>query len=190
MKPVLNKWWIVWWLDEWETECIKCEKNSDAHLIQSVFTHPVFKFLSKMLFYLSLKWYPLYLFTSHTDGFWESWYIIAVSLWHKFCSILWYPGSCHLRRPLYCMGHSTRKTQNKGCYQTVMISTRQDKSKSPCTIWVRSRNCGSLVTWFCYQLIAKPGHKTAAVLWPDPYSLSTSTLHYYYLIQYRHPEAT
>ena len=30
-------------------------------------------------------------------------------------------------------------------------------------IWVRSRNCGSLVTWFCYQLIAKPGNKTAAV---------------------------
>ena len=37
-------------------------------------------------------------------------------------------------------------------------------------IWVRSRNCGCLVTWFCYQLIAKPGNKTAAVSWPDPYS--------------------
>ena len=36
-------------------------------------------------------------------------------------------------------------------------------------IWVRSRNCGCLVTWFCYQLIAKPGNKTAAVPWPDPY---------------------
>ena len=35
-------------------------------------------------------------------------------------------------------------------------------------IWVRSRNCGCLVTWFCYQLIAKPGNKTATVLWPDP----------------------
>ena len=34
--------------------------------------------------------------------------------------------------------------------------------------WVRSRNCGCLVTWFCYQLIAKPGNKTAAVPWPDP----------------------
>ena len=29
--------------------------------------------------------------------------------------------------------------------------------------WVRSRNCGCLVTWFCYQLIAKPGNKTATV---------------------------
>ena len=36
-------------------------------------------------------------------------------------------------------------------------------------IWVRSQNCGCLVTWFCYQLIAKPGNKTAAVSWPDPY---------------------
>ena len=36
-------------------------------------------------------------------------------------------------------------------------------------IWVRSRNRGCLVTWFCYQLIAKPGNKTATVSWPDPY---------------------
>ena len=36
-------------------------------------------------------------------------------------------------------------------------------------IWVKSRNCGCLVTWFCYQLIAKPGNKTALVSWPDPY---------------------
>ena len=35
-------------------------------------------------------------------------------------------------------------------------------------MWVRSRNCGCFVTWFCYQLIAKPGNKTAAVSWPDP----------------------
>ena len=34
--------------------------------------------------------------------------------------------------------------------------------------WVRSRNCGCLVTWFCYQLIAKQGNKTGAVSWPDP----------------------
>ena len=38
-------------------------------------------------------------------------------------------------------------------------------------IWVRSRNCGCLVTWFCYQLISKQGNKTAAVSWPDPYVL-------------------
>ena len=40
----------------------------------------------------------------------------------------------------------------------------------PCTyIWVRPRNWDCLVTWFCYQLIAKPGNKTAPVPWPDPY---------------------
>ena len=33
---------------------------------------------------------------------------------------------------------------------------------------VRSRRCGCLVTWFCYQLIAKPGNKAAALSWPDP----------------------
>ena len=36
-------------------------------------------------------------------------------------------------------------------------------------IWVRSWNCSCLVTWFCYQLIAKPGNKSAAVSWPNPY---------------------
>ena len=34
----------------------------------------------------------------------------------------------------------------------------------------RSRNCGCLITWFCYQLIAKPGNKTVPVPWLDPYS--------------------
>ena len=39
-------------------------------------------------------------------------------------------------------------------------------------IGVRSRRCGCLVTWFCYQLIAKPGNETAAPSWPDPYALT------------------
>ena len=34
---------------------------------------------------------------------------------------------------------------------------------------VRSRNSGCLVTWFFYQLMAKPGSNTAAVSWPNPY---------------------
>ena len=33
-------------------------------------------------------------------------------------------------------------------------------------VWVGSRKCGCLVTWFCYKLIAKPGNKTATPLWP------------------------
>ena len=44
------------------------------------------------------------------------------------------------------------------------------------SIWVRSRNCGCLVTWFCYQLIAKPGNKTATVSWPEPYSPTGNAL--------------
>ena len=46
-------------------------------------------------------------------------------------------------------------------------ANQQDKGHQ---IWVRSRRCSCLVTWFCYQLIAKPGNKTAAVSWPDPYT--------------------
>ena len=34
--------------------------------------------------------------------------------------------------------------------------------------WVRSGRWGCLVNWFCDQLIAKPGNKTATVSWPDP----------------------
>ena len=36
-------------------------------------------------------------------------------------------------------------------------------------IWVRSQRCSWLVTWFCYQLIAKPGNKIVAPSRPDPY---------------------
>ena len=36
-------------------------------------------------------------------------------------------------------------------------------------VWIKSRNCGCLVIWFCYHLIAKPGNKTATVPWPDTY---------------------
>ena len=32
----------------------------------------------------------------------------------------------------------------------------------------------SFITWFCYQSIAKPGNKTAAVSWPDPYTCDIS----------------
>ena len=42
-------------------------------------------------------------------------------------------------------------------------------------IWARSQSCRCLVTWFCYQLIAKPGNKTATALWPDPYIVNKIT---------------
>ena len=55
--------------------------------------------------------------------------------------------------------------------QSCYIGTRDIRSRvirGLYCIWVRSWNCGCLVTWFCYQLIAKPGNKTATVRWPDP----------------------
>ena len=52
---------------------------------------------------------------------------------------------------------------------TFYIRRHSNLIKSINFIWVRSRNCGCLVTWICYQLIAKPGNKTATVPWPDPY---------------------
>ena len=50
-----------------------------------------------------------------------------------------------------------------------IVPLRRNYNEIHIKIWVRSRNCVSLVTWFCYELIAKPGNKTASVLWPDPY---------------------
>ena len=57
------------------------------------------------------------------------------------------------------------------CYNSTLVAL------DCITIWVRSRNCSCLVTWFCYQLIAKPGDKTATVSWPDPY-FNNHTLHH------------
>ena len=36
-------------------------------------------------------------------------------------------------------------------------------------VW--SWRCGCIVTWFCYQMIAKPGTKTATPPWPDPHKI-------------------
>ena len=52
--------------------------------------------------------------------------------------------------------------KNSGCWWS------GDSTHSSAMTWVRSQNYVCLVTWFCYQLIAKPGNKTATVSWPDP----------------------
>ena len=51
-------------------------------------------------------------------------------------------------------------------------------------IWVRSRRYACLVTWFCYQMIAKPGNKSAALSWLNPYhsDLDVSGLREYLVI--------
>ena len=52
---------------------------------------------------------------------------------------------------------------------------RWDPSELVCEgkIWVSSWRCACLVTWFCYQMIAKPGNNTGPPSsWPDPYGVS------------------
>ena len=44
----------------------------------------------------------------------------------------------------------------------------QETLKYHMSIWVMSRRWVCLVTWFCYQMVAKPGNKTGPPSWPDP----------------------
>ena len=62
--------------------------------------------------------------------------------------------------------NNDNNSDNNCLYCKLQIKLRTTKYGSG---GVRSRNCGRLVTWFCYQLIAKPGNKTATVPCPDPY---------------------
>ena len=50
-------------------------------------------------------------------------------------------------------------------------------------LWVRPCMCTCLVTWFCYQMTAKPGHKTGPPLWPDPYIISPVSQRQYTLLK-------
>ena len=87
--------------------------------------------------------------------------------------------AANLSRP-QCVNPSWKTTVTTTLYFTISfiqwdeamphpVEWHESNSKNDIYIWVRSRNCGCLVTWFCYHLIAKPGNKTATVLWPDPY---------------------
>ena len=49
---------------------------------------------------------------------------------------------------------------------STVLSTKLD-------ILVGLQKCSCLVTWFCYQMIAKPGNKTAALSWPNPYMIQS-----------------
>ena len=87
----------------------------------------------------------------------------------------------------------SHKYGNSHCWEKMILQPTCPHNGLPHSqdvilIRVRSHNCGCLVTWFCYQLIAKPGNKTAEVSWPDPYwngnqtHLNTNMSSY----QYRH----
>ena len=77
---------------------------------------------------------------------------------------LWTPLEAHLSRNM---------VQRDLLCVTCCVTTAFTQASATCyfCVWVRSRNWGCFVTWFCYQLIAKPGNKTASVPWPDPYIL-------------------
>ena len=52
--------------------------------------------------------------------------------------------------------------------------TKGERSEFPVTIYIRVRSwrCDCLVTWFCYQMIAKLGKKTGPFSWSDPFTHS------------------
>ena len=104
---------------------------------------------------------------------------IKISPWwldhHWGCAQIWNSKKC-------CRDAS--KSINRTIWDTCALSVTQMSviaseitryffvcscAKQNMWICVRSWNCGCLVTWFCYQLIAKPVNKTAAVSWSDPY---------------------
>ena len=81
------------------------------------------------------------------------------------------PGLFSMRKDFYIPESSKKKMWSYASLldvSAILREVNQIRILEYC-IWVRSWNCGCLVTWFCYQLIAKPGNKTAAVPWPDPY---------------------
>ena len=47
------------------------------------------------------------------------------------------------------------------CHERIDKTTEAYNDMGECWILVRSWKYGCLVTWFCYQMIAKPGNKTA-----------------------------
>ena len=79
-----------------------------------------------------------------------------------------YPGSClNIKMSSHQYRDSHYKNQTFG--ERLIFETWIPIPEKMVFIWVRSRRCGYLVTRFCYQLIAKPGNKTATVSWSDPY---------------------
>ena len=87
-----------------------------------------------------------------------------VVAWHQTGSKPWW------WRTKMAYGDKNKLQWNLNWYRKIFSKTMHSKVSLQMQIWVRSRNCGCCVTWFCYQLITKPGNKTATVSWPDPYS--------------------
>ena len=110
------------------------------------------------LYWYNKLWYDMYCNKIHIKQY--EWYDTVQSL---TCI-------CYSLFLLECQGSINEEcmqnaSQNTVCKMAAILSRKRQ------IIWVRSRNCHCLVTWFCYRLIAKPGNKTATVPWPDPYTI-------------------
>ena len=85
---------------------------------------------------------------------------IYVTTWHHEVTMSWRShGGCYIPNPVLLL-----------TYFLSICIINKNLFVGDC-IWVRSWNCGCRVTWFCYQLIAKPGNKTAKQI---PYPANSS----------------
>ena len=121
------------------------------------------RLISKMGFPIWVQW-PLYIESgpgSCDNGSW-----LSYAEWHHnkswlyihmyMCIVILYTAAnkCYLYKIKFAYFSYLSLSAYVACFKFNM--------------WVGSLRWGCLVTWFCYQLIAKPGNKTAAPLWPDP----------------------
>ena len=78
----------------------------------------------------------------------------------------------------YVRPHSANKwTQSFSRNENVQLGNWCHCATLVLYMWVGSRNCGCLVAWLCYQFMAKPGSRTAAVPWPGPYVFTVYMTH-------------
>ena len=107
-----------------------------------------------------------WMLADHRDGVLSSSYLAWFSIAQSVCQRVFSLQENWFQRPWFRILHSAEEDNFSPfdlkitwlCQSVHIINNK----------WVRSRNCDCLVTWFCYQLISKPGNKTAAVSWPDP----------------------
>ena len=99
------------------------------------------------------------------------WYVLTPVNTHACIHIHTTEMNCHHFWQVQILPLKPVKIHCETCTTQCIVTISIPKDSCTWFIWVRSWNCGCLVTWFCYQLIVKPGSKTATVLWADPCSL-------------------
>ena len=128
---------------------------------------------------------PYLTYPNNTIALWSYWYLPAKVSFTGFYGTIMQPVETEPRFHTPCSGvkmdtfyprssldvmHGNKNIQyllEKRCSQPWKYCY-QSLPNFKILVWVRSWKCGSLVTWFFDQLIAKPGNTTAASPWPDP----------------------